>query len=102
MVADFDGDGQDDLAVPQVMDLALQGPGRVLVFAGPVAAGTYGPDEADTIHALSTEHDSAGEQLVAAELDGVLGADLVVVAPTAAAEGYGAVHLLFGDRILGG
>lgn len=80
-VADFDG--QDDIAVGAPRDLynAYDRPGRVLVFRGPLAPGTYSDDEAALIWIASEAHDFFGFNVEAGDIDGDGRADLLASAP---------------------
>ena len=103
-IGDFDADGVADFAIG-----ASRGPdgttdpqGLVYVYAGPVTAAAWNASDATRTLRTSDVADGLGWNLLAAELDGEAGDDLLVGAPLGdgVAENAGSLHLLFGGDIL--
>ncbi|MEZ4236874.1 MAG: integrin alpha [Myxococcota bacterium] len=94
---DFDGDGQDDLAVGNPAHLDEAERGRVLVFFGPLE-GHHQAAEADLSLAGEAAGDDAGFALASGDVTGDGFADLVVGAPRndEGAEDGGKIYLLPG------
>ena len=82
VVADLDGDGQDDvvLGAPSLDLLDPTLPGRAMVFYGPVS-GHLSAAEADRAWAGEHPGDEFGSAMIAADLDGDGASDLVVASP---------------------
>ncbi len=91
-VADLDGDGVRDLVVGVP---GSDGPGRVLLFRGPLDGHATAAD-ADRSWSGIGLHDAAGFAITVADLDADGAPDLVIGAPRHGAEASGAVHALRG------
>lgn len=104
VVADFNGDGVDDLAVGAPTWNANEGTGRVYLVPGPLS-GRTGIDEAAAAwwDGEALGH-TAGAALAAGDLDGDGAADLAVGAPGFDVDGaaQGAVYLLLAPGADGG
>ena len=89
VIADFDGDGHDDLALgyPAARSDGLphpdrRGEGRVLIYRGPLEPGDYGPEQADLVLLVDDPAvEDFGEALLAADTDEDGIPELLVGAP---------------------
>jgi hypothetical protein len=97
VVADMDGDGAADLGLgaPRDWYFALDRPGRVAVFLGPVGRGTTSFAEADLVFSGSNQPDAFGAHLDTVDLMAELAPALVVGAPFDGSNGSaaGAVYV---------
>ena len=102
-MADFDGDGADDLAIgiPRDIYFGFDRPERVAIFRGPLSPGTYTEESADAIWFGSEEADAFGLRLATGDVDDDGRQDLAVGAPYDSdyAEEAGSVTLLLGGGL---
>lgn len=98
-ITDLDGDGASEWAIGQSGSIyADAGPGRVLLFRGPVCPGSYTDTEAAAWLGASTQSDALGFRMKHGDIDGDGRGDLVVSAINdSSGESYaGAVGILYG------
>ncbi|MEQ1565221.1 MAG: FG-GAP repeat protein [Myxococcota bacterium] len=100
--ADLDGDGAEDLIVGRPGNPALGTlDGSVLVYRGPLAPGTYAPEDA-AFEVRNSQRPGTGDFfgifLRTGDLTGDGAAELAISAPDDVEDGHpsGSVHILFG------
>ncbi|MCB9687943.1 MAG: FG-GAP repeat protein [Alphaproteobacteria bacterium] len=97
---DLDGDGQPDLVLGAPGVYPGIHPGKVVVFRGPVADGTYTTGDADAVLYGESDWDLFGFAVLAADTTGDDRAELYVGAPGSPREsGRGSVYLLPGGSV---
>ncbi|MCB9688098.1 MAG: FG-GAP repeat protein [Alphaproteobacteria bacterium] len=98
---DLDGDGEADLVLGAPGVYPGVHPGKVVVFRGPVAEGTYTTGDADAVLYGESDWDLFGFSVLAADTTGDDRAELYVGAPGSPREsGRGSVYLLPGGSVL--
>lgn len=97
-VDDIDGDGQNDLIISAPGAFTLtERPGKVMVFAGPLPAGTLTAADAAVVYVGEQWEDAAGVALATGDFDGSGRKDIAVGAPFADRDGLddaGTVYVL--------